>query len=132
MEADEDVRRTAPAEDPAPGTVSLERHSPAVAIVTLRGEHDLATRPEITAALARAGGEADVLVDLSDCTFIDSSVIGALVAAFQAFAERGRRLELAIPPDAAAIQRVAHVAGLRTFLTIHETRSAGLAHISAT
>src|SRR3954453_21902111 len=77
MEADEDMRRTAPAGDPAPRTVSLERHSPAVAIVTLRGEHDLATRAEINAALARAGGEADVLVDLSDCSFIDSSVIGA-------------------------------------------------------
>jgi anti-sigma B factor antagonist len=132
METDEDVRRTAPAEDPAPGTVSLERHSPAVAIVTLRGEHDLATRAEIKAALARTGGDADVLVDLSQSSFIDSSVIGALVAAFQEFAERGRRLELAIPRESAAIQRVVHVAGLRTFLTIHETRSAGLASISAT
>ncbi len=114
-----------------PGTVALERHAPGVAIVTLRGEHDLATRAEINATLARVGGEADVLVDLSQCSFIDSSVIGALVAAFQTFAEGGRRLELAIPSEAVTIQRVAKVAGLATFLAIHETREAGLASISA-
>ena len=132
MESDEAERRAAPVDGAVQGTVALERHAPGVAIVTLRGEHDLSTRAEINATLARVGGESDVLVDLSECTFIDSSVIGALVAAFQAFAERGRRLELAIPPDAVTIQRVAQVAGLATFLAIHETREAGLASISAT
>jgi anti-anti-sigma factor len=130
MESDDDERSAAPVDGPAPGAVTLERHSPSVAIVTLRGEHDLATRAEINATLARVGQEADVLVDLSECTFIDSSAIGALVAAFQVLAEQDRRLELAIPPEAAAIRRVAQVAGLATFLTIHETRSAGLAGLS--
>ena len=73
-----------------------------------------------------------MLVDLSECSFIDSTVIGALVRAFQAFGEQGRRLELTIPPGANAIQRVAKVAGLTTFLVIHETRSAGLESISKT
>ncbi len=99
--------------------------------MSLRGEHDLATRSAIDDALARAGAESDVLVDLSECCFIDSTVIGALLLAFQSFGERGRRLELAIPPGAAAIQRVATVAGLTTFLTIHETRAAGLESMSA-
>jgi anti-anti-sigma factor len=132
MESDEGERRATPVDGPVPGAVTLERHSPGVAVVTLRGEHDLATRAEISATLARVGDEADVLVDLSECSFIDSSVIGALVVAFQTLAEQGRRLELAIPPEAAAIQRVAKVAGLTTFFAIHETRSAGLASISAT
>jgi len=130
MKSDEAERRAAPVEGRVPGTVALERHAPGVAIVTLRGDHDLATRAEINATLARVGGEADVLVDLSECSFIDSSVIGALVAAFQTLAEGGRRLELAIPSDAVTIQRVAQVAGLATFLAIHETREAGLASIS--
>ena len=131
MESDEAERGSASVDGPVAASVGLERHSPAVAIVTLRGEHDLSTRAEIHATLARVGEEAHVLVDLSECSFIDSSVIGALVAAFQALAAQGRRLELAIPPDAAAIQRVAKVAGLTTFLAIHETRGAGLASISA-
>jgi anti-anti-sigma factor len=131
MESDEAERSTAPVDGPVPGTVALERHAPGVAIVTLCGEHDLATRAEIGATLGRVGGEADVLVDLSECSFIDSSVIGALVAAFQAFVERGRRLELVVPSEAVTIQRVVKVAGLATFLAIHETREAGLASISA-
>ena len=130
MESDEAERGSAPVDGAEPGTVALERHAPGVAIVTLRGEHDLASRAEINAILARVGGEVDVLVDLSECSFIDSSVIGALVAAVQTFAERGRRLELAIPSDAVTIQRVAKVAGLATFLAIHETREAGLASVS--
>ena len=65
MKSDEAERRAAPVDGPAPGTVALERHAPGVAIVTLRGEHDLSTRAEINATLARVGGEADVLVDLA-------------------------------------------------------------------
>jgi anti-anti-sigma factor len=131
MESDEDERGAAPVDGPVTGSVSLERHSPGAAIITLCGEHDLATRAEINATLARVGDGVDLLVDLSDCSFIDSSVIGALVAAFQVLAAQGRRLELTIPPEAVAVRRVAQVAGLTTFLTIHETRSAGLASISA-
>jgi anti-sigma B factor antagonist len=132
VEPDEADGREARAGGPVPGTVALERPAPAVAVVTLRGEHDLTTRAAIDNALTRAGDESHVLVDLSECTFIDSTVIGALVRAFQSFGERGRRLELTIPPDAKAIQRVAKVAGLTTFLAIHETRDAGLESISAT
>jgi hypothetical protein len=65
MKSDEAERRAAPVDGPAPGTVALERHAPGVAIVTLRGEHDLSTRAEINATLARVGGEADVPVDLA-------------------------------------------------------------------
>jgi hypothetical protein len=54
-------------------------------------------------------------------------VIGALVLAYQVQNERGRRLELTIPPGATTIRRVAKIAGLTTFLSIHETRSAGIA-----
>jgi anti-anti-sigma factor len=131
MESDEAERREAPAAGPVPGIVELEHHAPHVAIVTLRGEHDLTTRAAINDALTRAGDGSHVLVDLSECSFIDSTVIGVLVLAFQAYGEQGRRLELAIPPSASAVQRVAKVTGLTTFFAIHETRSAGLESISA-
>jgi len=120
-----------PASGPRPSAILVERHAPGVVLVTLRGEHDLNTRPQLGDALARAAGEASVLVDLSECDFIDSTVIGALVVTSQTVTERGRRFELVIPADAKAVQRVARVAGLATFLTIHETREAGLASVSA-
>ena len=127
MEPDE--RTPAAASGPEPAAVELELHPPGAAVVTLRGEHDLATREACGDALARAGEDTDVLVDLSGCTFLDSTMIGLLVHASQVRSERGRRLELTIPPAAQAVHRVAAVAGLATFLRIHETRDAGLASI---
>jgi anti-anti-sigma factor len=122
-----------PPDDPRPN----EQPAPAVevssagagAVVALRGEHDLNSRPAVAAALARASGHGDVLVDLCDCAFIDSTIIGVVVAAFQAQADAGRRLELVVPPAAQALRRVTEVAGLATFMTIHETRAAGLASL---
>ena len=66
------------------------------AIVSLRGEHDLATAPVIRDALSAVFG--DVLVDLSECTFVDSTVIGALIAASQDLQREGHTLALVVPP----------------------------------
>jgi anti-anti-sigma factor len=93
------------------------------AIVKLRGEHDLSTRPRISEALADASKQATVLVDLSECTFADSSVVAALVVAHDELRERGGRLEVVIPADARAIRRLAELARLADILPIHETRS---------
>jgi anti-anti-sigma factor len=131
METDEPERTPPPASRPEPGTVEVEPHASDLIVITLRGEHDLNSKQLFSEALALAGAEADVLVDLSECSFIDSTIIGVLVLAFQAQSERGRRLELAIPPTAHAVERVATIAGLRTFLSIHETRSAGLESIQS-
>jgi anti-anti-sigma factor len=115
--------------DPPAAAVELTTEASGVVVVTLRGEHDLDSRAALSGALARAGERANVLVDLSHCTFVDSSVIGVLVAAHQAQVERGRRLELVIPADAGALLRVTQIAGLATFMVIHETRDAGLASV---
>jgi anti-anti-sigma factor len=93
------------------------------AIVTLRGEHDLGTRPRISEALADASKQATVLVDLSECTFAESSVVAALVVARDDLRERGGRLEVVIPPDARALRRLTELARLADILPIHETRS---------
>jgi anti-sigma B factor antagonist len=129
MDSGEPERIPPPPRGPEPGSVEVETCAPGAIVVTLRGEHDLNTRGAFSDALESAGGEADVLVDLSACSFIDSTMIGALVLAFQTRSERGHRIELTIPAAAHAIQRVAKVAGLTTFMTIHETREEGLASI---
>jgi anti-anti-sigma factor len=119
-----------PAGDPLAPTVEVITEASGAVAVTLRGEHDLNSRPAVSEAIARACERADVLVDLSHCSFIDSTIIGVLVAAFRAQSERGGRLELAIPPGAREILRVAQIAGLQTFMVIHESRPAGLASIA--
>jgi hypothetical protein len=59
--APEDRERTRP-------PIEVEIRPLALAIVTLRGEHDASTKPELTLALARATEELNVLVDLCECS----------------------------------------------------------------
>jgi anti-sigma B factor antagonist len=119
---DDDVTRPA---------VRLELLAPEIAVVTLSGEHDLSSKEELGTVLARAGAQRHLLVDLSACAFLDSTVLGLLVIACRRQWERGGGLELVIPGDAASIRRTMRIAGLTTFLTIHETREQALADLRA-
>jgi anti-anti-sigma factor len=55
------------------------RRSDAGTVVTVAGELDLATAPELEEALANAGGQ--VTVDLSATTFADPAALRVLLAA---------------------------------------------------
>jgi anti-anti-sigma factor len=107
--------------------VEVESVASDIGIATLRGEHDLATTATLSDALARASAHTCLLVDLGECTFLDSTVIGLIVATCQRMWERDRRLELVIPREAEVIHRAMRVAGLTTFVTIHATRTEALA-----
>jgi anti-sigma B factor antagonist len=120
---------TQPASRSAPPTVEVEIRSPEAAVVTLSGEHDLLTKPVLARALTRAIAHSNVLVDLTGCTFIDSSVIGELVSASRALAERQGRLELLIPSSPTIVSRVLRMTAIDAVVAIHETRSAAEASI---
>jgi anti-anti-sigma factor len=94
------------------------RASGYAAVVELGGEHDLATSTAILAALAPLSG--DVLVDLSECVFIDSVVIGVLLDKQRELEREGYRLELVLPPERVQLARIVEVVGLRNLLTVHE------------
>ena len=53
--------------------VSVDEPSPGRVVVGVAGEIDVATAPELERALADAGAEKRVVLDLSECQFIDSS-----------------------------------------------------------
>jgi anti-anti-sigma factor len=86
------------------------------AIVLLCGEHDLATSPEIGLALAPIRG--DLLIDLSRCEFIDSTVIAALLEKFEDLRREGHRLELLVPPEQKNVRRAIDVIGLGTLIPV--------------
>jgi anti-anti-sigma factor len=119
------------AQQTAPPTVAVEFEPPGVAIVTLRGEHDLSSRPLVVEALAEASVRPNVLVNLCECTFIDSCIAHALLVADTRQREHDGRLALVIPPEAWAVQRVAQFTPLAVTMPIHETRSAGIASFQA-
>ncbi len=89
------------------------------AVVRLRGEHDIATSAGISETLAPIDG--NVLVDLSDCAFVESTVITVFVADSRERARKGQRLELVVPTGNATITRTLQVSGLSELLTVHKT-----------
>jgi anti-anti-sigma factor len=106
--------------------IGIEFCPPCIALITLRGEHDLTSRRALSEALATASAQLNVLVDLSECTFIDSTVIAALFRARESLRRRNGRLELLVPPSSTTIRRLAKITALDKILPIHETRSAAI------
>ena len=90
------------------------------AIVSLRGEHDLASAPEVSSAIA--GIEGNVLVDLADCTFLDSTVIAVLFARSADLERAGRFLEVVVPRENVPITRTLELVRMRDVIVVHEVR----------
>src|SRR4051794_29045621 len=63
-----------------------------VAVVRLCGDHDLSSAAMVREALREVAGHRLVVLDISGCTFVDSTVLGVLVAASRRTAEAGGRL----------------------------------------
>jgi anti-sigma B factor antagonist len=89
-------------------------------VIALRGEWDLYNRPELERALraAEVSGEQVVVIDLSQATFIDSSVLGALVEARKRLDEGSR---IAVIAADRQIRKVFEITGLDSVFTLHET-----------
>jgi hypothetical protein len=100
---------------PEIGEIVVE-HLPDVSVVALCGEHNLSTVPAVRAELhAVVATSAAVIVDLSEATCIDSSVVGVL---FHAAAPPGRILAVAAAPgmlQRRPIDMVALTASVPTF-----------------
>ena len=93
------------------------------AVVAIRGEHDLYTAPALREQLSAlvADGQA-VVVDLSGCTFIDSSILGVL-AGWAAPHARGRvrRSCVVLGDGEPAVRRIFEVTGLFGVFTVCDT-----------
>jgi len=103
-----------------PGTVTVT-FTAHYAQVTLRGEWDISTQPPLAETLKRARARQNVVVDLSECDFLDSRTLGMLMALAHDLAENNGRLEVALPPSQSAVQRVFAVLGVREVLSVHGT-----------
>jgi len=100
------------------------RAEPGGAIVlTLIGDHDLATKPSLVAELATLAPDAAVVIDLTRCTFVDSTVIGAILNTRQ---PDRPRVSLVLPPDTSYVVRALSVLGVRDLLPVHPTVEAAL------
>lgn len=81
---------------------------------TPRGELDLATAPELedkVLAAVRDGGR-DVVLDLRELTFMDSTGVRTIVAAHQCAEQTGNVLRVVRPPRDSAVSRVIEISGI--------------------
>jgi anti-anti-sigma factor len=83
-------------------------------VITLYGDHDLATKPLLLEALAGVQrGEQRVVIDLQHCTFVDSTIIGAILSACHADSSKKPDISVVMPDDTSYVYRALSVIGLR-------------------
>jgi anti-anti-sigma factor len=112
---------------PPPGPVTIEIVSAAVAVVTLEGDHDVASLDAIDDAFRSAGAGRHLLVDLSGCTFVDSTIIKLLLRTRQSREVSGGRFELVIDPAPRGhVARVAALMSIPDVIPTHDTRTNGI------
>jgi anti-anti-sigma factor len=96
-------------------------HAPEfVAIVALRGEHDIATAPDVQVVLTPLKG--DLLIDLTSCDFVDSSLISVLVGTHLNLQRDGHRLELLVGLDT-AVARTLEISGVSRVIAVRRSIS---------
>jgi len=103
-----------------------------VQTISVRGELDLSTAPELNGPLNRVleEGEDSVLIDLSRCEFIDSTGIALIVRAWQRLNTGGDGRGLVICSQNDQVRRVLEITGLELSIPIHTTRDEALAAIA--
>jgi anti-anti-sigma factor len=62
-------------------------------VIALRGEWDVSSRGVLHAALLSLGAETDVVIDLREARFFDSTALAELIMLYKRLNAQGRRLE---------------------------------------
>jgi anti-sigma B factor antagonist len=117
---------------PAPFQASASELEGGVRLLEVNGELDLSTATQLQEPLEEAvsSPKAAVLIDLSDCTFIDSTGIALVVRAWQrvdAGAGNGGEGGLVLCCQNEQIRRVLEVTGLEHSLRVFQTRDEAVA-----
>jgi anti-anti-sigma regulatory factor len=115
---------------PAGGGVEVNLGVPGLAIVTLTGEHDLATVERLHGGLRMAMTRTFAVVDVSACAFLDVITSRALREAHDAFAMRGGEL-VAVVPRAARIARLARLTRLHAEIGCFEDVAVAIRYLRA-
>jgi anti-sigma B factor antagonist len=96
-------------------------------LIELSGEVDLYTAPRFKDDLVALieTGVNDIVIDLAEVTFIDSTALGVIISGVKRMREREGRL--AIVASSRPVVRILDITGLDKVLTIFDTRDAALA-----
>jgi anti-sigma B factor antagonist len=127
-----DPRHTSVGEEPQAGAAAQELIASGIragwprrdiCVVSLVGEHDLHTAPKAREELRRviAAGARAVVVDLTETTFLDSTVLSLLLGLRKELRAGGRLL---LVTDEPRVRRVFEIAGVDRFFDFFPSRRA--------
>lgn len=106
--------------------INMSEHD-GVQVVSPKGEIDVFTAEKLKGALHEAESlcdEHDLVVDLSEVTFLDSTGIGVLVGALRRRREQGATLHLVT--DQESILKILSITNLDTVFSVHPDRQTAL------
>jgi len=116
-------------EHPDPGELLVERTGD-VWVLTLRGEHDVGTAGTLGDTLeAIYAHGSKVVIDLTQATFIDSTVIGQLVRGELISEHDGRHAFAIAAPTGDHPRRILQLVALDRRLPVYESRAEALAAV---
>lgn len=106
-----------------PDLVRVERTGgDGVSILVVDGEIDLSNADELEQGLRAAAGAQRLIVDLTLCTYIDSSGLNALVRATHGSGHQGAVAVVARPET----RRILEIAGLEELFEVYASRDEAL------
>jgi anti-sigma B factor antagonist len=110
-------------------TVVASRLDDGTHVLAVRGELDLYSTPQLTSELdAIADETTNVVVDLSEVSFMDSTALGAVLLASRRLREANRRLALVSPVPATT--KLLTMVGIDRVVPVVETRDEALARLA--
>ena len=113
--------------------IVLDESADDVVVVVVEGEHDIYTAPtlreRLDEALERRGG---VVVDLTGATFVDSSVLGALLDARRRALDADQGYVVCVGEQVEpGVQRILDITGLVPVLPVVSDRAAAIDYARA-
>ncbi len=107
------------------------RNAPGVAVLVLRGEHDLSTQARLQATVDEAiGNGLSVVIDLSEVAFIDSTVLAVILHSHKRATDesngRGQGLAVVASPGAQFVARMLSLVKIDDHVAVHLSRDSAV------
>jgi anti-sigma B factor antagonist len=122
-----------PSKSLTPSALRLTEESlePSGVVLTVEGELDIATAPELRTRLSAAveAGVSRLVIDLRHLSFLDSVALATLLHARRRLGEDGR-LAVVVAADS-YVRLIFEIAGMPQCIDIFETREQAVTHVAA-
>jgi anti-sigma B factor antagonist len=118
--------------NPVPFEVQTEELEGGIRAFAVRGELDMDTAPQLEQGLDQVspGEGTQVVLDLTDCQFIDSTGIALIVRTWQRLDRNGGgNGQLVLCCDNTQVQRLLKITGVDTSISVHATRDSALTEL---